>query len=86
MLNPKTEGWSQAIAACPVELEKEIWLKNKLKNGIGLDFVRYRSQNLTQPILKSFLKPKFPFQALTESDTHQNSIGRNTIVGCMHLT
>jgi hypothetical protein len=49
--------------------------------GIGLNFVRYRSQNVTQPILKSFLKPKFPFQALTVGDKHLSSGGRNTIVG-----
>ena len=29
---------------------------------------------------------RFPFQALTESDTHLNSKGRNTIVGGVHLT
>ena len=43
--------------------------------------VRWSSQNLTQPILKSFFKTKFPFQALTVGDNHLNSRGRNTIVG-----
>ena len=37
-----------------MELEKEILLKDKFKNGIRLDFVRYRSQNLTQPIFNLF--------------------------------
>ena len=51
-----------ALSPCPVELEKEIWLKNKLKNGIGLDFVRYRSQNLTQPIFQFVFQPNFLFK------------------------
>ena len=74
----QTKRWF-ALTAGPVELEKEIWFTKRFKNEIGLDFVPYRSQNLTQPILKSVFKPNF--QALTMRDTHLNSIGRNTIVG-----
>ena len=28
----QTEGWSQAIAARPVDLEKKIWFKKRLYN------------------------------------------------------
>ena len=35
---------------------------------------------------KIFFKTKFHFQALTESDTHINSIGRDTIVDRHNLT
>jgi hypothetical protein len=38
-----------------MELGKKNLVLKKFLNGIGLDFACYRSQNLTQIILKSFL-------------------------------
>jgi hypothetical protein len=40
----------------------QILTQNILKGWIGLDFVLYRSQNLTQPILKSFFIPNLIFK------------------------
>ena len=48
----QTEGWSQAIAARPVELEKEIWFKKDLTKNMGQ--ILESLQNLTQNLFKIF--------------------------------
>ena len=59
----QTKGWSQAIAARPVELEKEIWFKKKILKWVWLNFVSdERIKFNPNPILKSFLKPNFLFK------------------------
>jgi hypothetical protein len=60
ILLPKNETkvWSQALTPGPVELEREIWFKKDFKWDWSR-FIRSRSQNLTQPILKTQTRTKF---------------------------
>ena len=70
-------------------IRREVFKEKNLKNSrlFFLFFLTKGCSKLSHPVRWSLeRKFGFTFQALTESDTHQNSKGRNTIVGCMHLT